>query len=625
MIGRLGVCSWSLQPTTAQELIDKIRVCGLSHAQIALGPICSGRWPENDTIESLRNAGIGLLSGMMAFEGEDYSSLTSIKRTGGVRPDQHWERNLQSAEAHAALAERLGLRLVTFHAGFLPHEPTDPVRGVMLDRLGAIADMFGARGITLGLETGQETASTLVGMLRALGRPNVRVNFDPANMLLYGMGNPVAALRELLEWVAQVHIKDARVSPVPGEWGIETAAGKGEVDWDQFFRVIEDAPQRIDLAIEREAGQTRTADVIAARRVYERHVWPVREAPPPAGSSAKPLGVGIVGLGFMGETHIRALRSAIASGRRARLVAVADRNPERRTGRPGSRGNMTRDEAHPLFDPTAVRVYEDPERLMHDPDVDVVSICTFTETHVPLAILALQQGKHVLVEKPVSLDSTAVQTLAERAHRAGRVCMPAMCMRFWPAWVWLKNRIDDGSLGRLRSITFQRLGARPTWAEDFYADTARSGAAIFDLHIHDADFIHWCFGPVRSVSSAGDEHHLTTLYATERGPRHVVAEGGWDHAPGWSFRMRYSAAFEHATADFDISRNEPLILTREGRQEAVPMPGLSGYDVEWRHLLDTVATGHGKPLATLEDALAVTKLLMAEARSAASGKPATVS
>src|SRR5438552_165549 len=149
---RIGVCSWSLSPRDVRDLADKARACGVEGVQLALDPIRKGAWPEGETARVLRAEGITVMSGMMAMAGEDYSTLESIRRTGGVRPDEHWEENLASAAANAALAARLGLALVTFHAGFLPHGRTveeDGLRRVMLERVGRIADVFSAAGVSV--------------------------------------------------------------------------------------------------------------------------------------------------------------------------------------------------------------------------------------------------------------------------------------------------------------------------------------------------------------------------------------------------------------------------------------------------------------------------------------------
>ncbi|MGD0044716.1 MAG: TIM barrel protein, partial [Isosphaeraceae bacterium] len=122
----------------------------------------------------------------------------------------------------------------------------------------------------LGLETGQETAAVLLGLLEKLDRPNVGVNFDPANMLLYDKGNPIEALRLLGPWVRQVHIKDALRTRVPGTWGQEVPAGTGEVDWRAFFATLEAIGFQGDCVIEREAGDQRVKDIRTAQATVQR-------------------------------------------------------------------------------------------------------------------------------------------------------------------------------------------------------------------------------------------------------------------------------------------------------------------------------------------------------------------
>ena len=110
-------------------------------------------------------------------------------------------------------------------------------------------------------------------MLAELDRPDhAGVNFDPANMILYGMGDPVEALRALLPHVLQVHVKDATPTAEPGTWGAEVPAGTGAVDWPAFFAVLSGAGRPIDLMIEREAGGTRVADIATARELVQRHL-----------------------------------------------------------------------------------------------------------------------------------------------------------------------------------------------------------------------------------------------------------------------------------------------------------------------------------------------------------------
>lgn len=269
MKGRLGVCSWSLQARDASDLVRKVRACGLTRVQLALDPLREGAWDLEATRAECARHGIEILSGMLGTYAEDYSTLDTIRETGGLRPDAHWERNWAAAHVNARIARELGLSLVSFHAGFLPHERRDPERGRLLSRLKRYADLFADHGVQLGLETGQEDAATLLDVLDELRHPMVGVNFDPANMILYGKGDPIAALQALGSQVLQVHIKDALPSPTAGQWGSEVPVGQGAVNWKQFATLLMALPRRVDLLIEREAGEQRIADIATARLEVE--------------------------------------------------------------------------------------------------------------------------------------------------------------------------------------------------------------------------------------------------------------------------------------------------------------------------------------------------------------------
>lgn len=268
---RLGVCSWSLQPESAAELVSRVQATGLDAVQLALDPVRRGDMPLAEVEGALAKGGLALLSGMIAMAGEDYTSLESIRRTGGVVPDATWDANLAAAHANAVVAGQLGVRLVSCHAGFIPHEAMSPGYTRLVDRLQRVAAPFVERGMVVALETGQETADALLELLARLDNPAIGVNFDPANMILYGMGDPVAALRSLAPQVRQLHVKDALPSRRLGEWGLEVPAGEGAVDWDALFGVMRASGLAVDLLIEREAGDRRVEDVRTAAELVRRH------------------------------------------------------------------------------------------------------------------------------------------------------------------------------------------------------------------------------------------------------------------------------------------------------------------------------------------------------------------
>src|SRR4051812_24897899 len=191
---KLAVCSWSLQPSTPEQLLEQLKTIGISRVQIALDPLREKPEVWGTLPDLCRANKIKLVSGMFVTVGEDYTTPQTIQRTGGVVPDATWEENWRNIQANAAIAEELDLQLVTFHAGFLPHEPSDPEFKKLGERIADIADVFAGRGMELGFETGQESAETLSTFLEELDWPNVGVNFDPANMILYEKGDPIDAL-----------------------------------------------------------------------------------------------------------------------------------------------------------------------------------------------------------------------------------------------------------------------------------------------------------------------------------------------------------------------------------------------------------------------------------------------
>lgn len=269
VMDRLAVCSWSLQPGSPAQLVEQLRVIGVSRVQLDLDPLREQPEVWGGAPALFKQEGIEVVSGMFRTVGEDYTSLESIRVTGGLVPDGTWEENWSNLQATVKIARELGLRFVMFHAGFVPHDPEDPTFVRLVERIRKVARLFAAEGITLGCETGQETGPDLKAFLEYLGEPNVAVNFDPANMILYNNGDPMEALRLVSPWVKSTHLKDATLTKVPGTWGEEVVLGTGEVDWKGYFRIMQETGFSGYFCIEREAGDKRVADIRSAREFVE--------------------------------------------------------------------------------------------------------------------------------------------------------------------------------------------------------------------------------------------------------------------------------------------------------------------------------------------------------------------
>ncbi len=322
--------------------------------------------------------------------------------------------------------------------------------------------------------------------------------------------------------------------------------------------------------------------------------------------------IGIIGFGFMGRTHARAYQSAHRDGHRCKVLAIADRNIQSINDGQTS-GNIGDPENE--IDTAGIELYEDADAIINHPALDLVSICTHTDTHVELAIAALKAGKHVLIEKPIATHPEEVQRLASAAALFEHLCIPAMCMRHWPAWVQIRELIRSHRYGSVRSAVFHRLGSRPKWSADFYADDSRSGGVLYDLHIHDTDFIVHCFGKPAAVTTSGDGLHLTTLYHYPAAPIHVTAQAAWDHQPAAGFQMRCAVVCDQATIDFDFNRDDQLIIHEGDQSTPIQTSPLTGYDGEIRWMLDQIANQAEDCTAPILDAVIVAKVLDAEQRS----------
>ncbi len=250
----LGVCSWSLQVRNVAELRRLLDGLGINVAQIACGDPHHASWDEGDAFpEAARSSGILMTGAMLGFPGEDYTTPQTIKETGGFGNPATQAERLKRLEWALERTRALGLADLTLHAGFLP-QPGDPDRSAMLATLARAAELASKSGVTLAFETGQETAELLHATLAELRAPNLKINFDPANMLLYDMGDPIKAVELLGPNIRSVHVKDARRPRTPGHWGEEVPLGEGEVDIPRFIKVLKSIGYQGPLVIEREVG-----------------------------------------------------------------------------------------------------------------------------------------------------------------------------------------------------------------------------------------------------------------------------------------------------------------------------------------------------------------------------------
>lgn len=282
----------------------------------------------------------------------------------------------------------------------------------------------------------------------------------------------------------------------------------------------------------------------------------------------------VAGLGFMGAVHLRAIEALPIT-----LAAVVSRGAPK-----FDRGNFG---AEPWqFDLSNVRHYRDLSEASRDPEIDAIDLCLPTHLHESAAIEALENGKHVLVEKPMALDVAACHRMIDAARRCGRVLMVAQVLRFFPAYRALAGALP--SLGRIRSATLRRRCAMPTWG-DWQRDPEKSGGAVLDLLIHDIDMALRLFGEPSAVEATGKLHDdidlISSRLSYDAGFA-VEIVGGW-HPGKFPLSMKYRVTGEEATIEYDFNRSPPRRHTAAGAED-LPLDTAAGFSTEIAYFADCV-------------------------------------
>jgi len=221
-----------------------MRQLKIDHVNLALKP--AFREQGEEYLAAVGRQDWTITATTIGFFQEDYTSLARIRATGGIVPDEHWPENRRMVERAAEITAAMGVGHLTMHAGFLESGDAEEQKKVR-DRLGWLADAAARLGIGL--------------LLEELDHPALGVNFDPANMILYGKGDPLAAARLLGRWIKHIHVKDAVAAERPGEWGREVPWGDGQVGGETFLESLKEIGFAGALAIEREAGRDRLGDI----------------------------------------------------------------------------------------------------------------------------------------------------------------------------------------------------------------------------------------------------------------------------------------------------------------------------------------------------------------------------
>ena len=225
-------------------------------------------------LERCSDAGITLTAVFGGFEGESYADIPTTAQTVGLVPEETRAARVQEMKEISDFTRLLGCATVALHIGFVPNKGSKSYQN-LLDVTRDLLDHIAGNDQQLNLETGQESADHLLEFMGDVDRDNLFINFDPANMILYGTGDPIDALKKVGHLVRSVHCKDAKWA-AEGErgksWGQEVALGDGDVGIETYLQTLKDLGYLGPLTIEREIPQDRDKqkeDVGQAVRVLE--------------------------------------------------------------------------------------------------------------------------------------------------------------------------------------------------------------------------------------------------------------------------------------------------------------------------------------------------------------------
>ena len=301
--------------------------------------------------------------------------------------------------------------------------------------------------------------------------------------------------------------------------------------------------------------------------------------------------IGLVGLGFMGATHARAWQTVPG----ARLDAVVSSDAEKLAGELSKvSGNLDRG-GEPM-DFKDARRYGSFAELIHAGEVDAVDLCTPSYLHADQAVLALEAGNHVLVEKPMAASAEGCRRMLAAAAANGKVLMVGHVLRFWPDYVAALNLVQSGQLGKLRSAYLRRKCAAPGWSP-WLRDKAKSGGAVLDLLIHDFDYCLQLAGIPSHVAATGVEDSANGIDLIEArldygdGAPQVIVSGGWHHPASYPFSMEFTLVCDEGTLDYR-SGDRPLTLYRaDGSTDAVGTAEHDAFEAELTAFVKACAAG----------------------------------
>jgi len=325
---------------------------------------------------------------------------------------------------------------------------------------------------------------------------------------------------------------------------------------------------------------------------------------------------GLIGTGFIGNAHA----AAYDNMENAQLVAIADVNEAA---------------GKPLAEKYGAAFYTDAEEMLKNADIDVVDICLPTFLHEQFVLLAAKYGKHIICEKPFTLSAESAERMIAAAEDAGVKFMVAQVIRFWPEYVEIKRLFDEGKIGKEKMIYASRLAQHPDWTS-WHTDPKKSGGGLFDLHIHDIDYVCYLFGDVESVYAAGWQsdtgcwNHVMTTIKFKDG-HYATVEGAFDMTENFPFTMKFRAVGSEGSVDYNFiagfnlenvggAIRNAVYYTKGKDPEVLEVEETDAYQTELEYFADCVENDKPIDLCPPSSSLDVVKVTLAIQKSLETGE-----
>lgn len=330
------------------------------------------------------------------------------------------------------------------------------------------------------------------------------------------------------------------------------------------------------------------------------------------------LKVGLIGIGFMGRGHLDNYIRLESEGFPVKLVAVCDVDPAKFENKflPGNIDVGTK-----KYDFSKYRLYTKIDEMLEKEELDYVDICLPTYLHAEVTIKALNRGLNVLCEKPMALNSKECNEMIEAAKKNNKKLMIAHCLRFWPAYEYLKECVETKRFGEFLGGYFYRGGSPPRWSyENWLLTKEKSGGCILDQHVHDVDTINWLFGKPKAVSTIarnvipGSGYDiLSTNYIYPDG-KVINAQDDWTLQGDYGFEMLFRANFERGNIIF---QNNILKVNPNDDKSFIPeLPKEMGYYREIKYFVECLLNDKPLTVAPPESSKETIEIVEAEIRSA---------